>query len=108
MLGQRSSARCAASAIGALLSVSSTLYAEEPNERREMTQEEMEKWLASEQEPKDAGELEEPEEAPPPPPRHHGFVVESSIGAFGYLGTLKNIAPTSPWFHLQFGYEPAK
>lgn len=76
-------------------------------ERRQMTQEEMEKWLASEpEEVKDVGSVEEPEEAPPPPPRHHGFVIESSVGALGHIGPLKNVSPVSPWFHLQFGFEP--
>lgn len=45
------------------------------------------------------------DEAPPPPPRARGLVVESGLGAMGYLGTLKNVTPTSPWLHLQLGYE---
>jgi hypothetical protein len=104
----RSRGRCGAfCALGlAFALVSSRARADDEPQRRDMTQEEMEKWLSSEQEPKDVGAAEEPEEAPPPPPRHHGFVVESSVGALGHLGTLKNISPTSPWFHLQFGYEP--
>jgi hypothetical protein len=24
----------------------------------------------------------------------------------GHLGPLKNVSPVSPWFHLQFGFEP--
>jgi len=81
--------------------------ADEEPERREMTQGEIETWLEGDDQPKNAdlGVEEEPE-APPPPPRHHGFVVESSIGAMGHLGPLKNVSPTSPWFHLQFGFEP--
>lgn len=47
-----------------------------------------------------------PEEAPPPPPRQHGFTLEAGIGAFSHLGPLAHVSPTSPWFHLQVGYEP--
>ncbi len=45
------------------------------------------------------------DEVPPPPPRARGLVVESGLGAMGYLGTLKHVTPTSPWLHLQLGYE---
>jgi hypothetical protein len=84
-----------------------TLADEDEPEQRQMTQQEMEKWLESEpEEVKDVGSIDEPEEAPPLPPRDHGFVVESSVGALGHLGPLKNVSPVSPWFHLQFGYEP--
>jgi hypothetical protein len=48
---------------------------------------------------------EEEEEAPPPPPRHKGIVVESSLGALGFLGEMRHLSPTAPWMHLQVGYE---
>jgi hypothetical protein len=75
-----------------------------------MTQQEIEAWLDARAVPgtRDVGNVQEQPEAPPPPPAHHGVVVESSIGAIGHLGTMKNISPTSPWFHLQLGYEPFK
>lgn len=73
-----------------------------------MTEAEIDKWLTTEDKPdnRDLGESDDQEEAPPPPPRGHGFVVESSVGAMGHLGPLKNVSPTSPWFHLHFGVEP--
>jgi len=81
--------------------------ADEP-ERRQMTAAEIDTWLTKgDQRPeKDSLEADDQEEAPPAPPRDHGFVIESSIGALGHLGPLKNVSPTSPWFHLQFGFEP--
>jgi len=45
-------------------------------------------------------------DAPPPAPRHQGVTVESSLGALGHLGPLKNVTPVSPWFHLKVGFEP--
>jgi hypothetical protein len=98
-----------------LVAVCSFAHAQEDEDgdgddtRRQMTQQEIEQWLASEpDEPKDVGSVDEPEEAPPPPPPKTGFVAESSVGAMGHLGPLKNVSPVSPWFHLQFGYEPLK
>jgi hypothetical protein len=92
----------------AAISWAAPARADEDATHRQMTQEEIEHWLSSEQKPgqADIGETEEEEEAPPLPPRPHGFVVESSVGALGHLGPLKNISPISPWFHLQFGFEP--
>jgi hypothetical protein len=83
--------------------------AEEPKERT-ITPTEVESWLDSNGKPKaDADTGAENEElAPPPPPRHHGFVVESTIGAFGQLGDMKHVSPIAPWFRLQFGYEPLR
>jgi hypothetical protein len=73
-----------------------------------MTEAEIDTWLVGDQKPgeKDSIEADDQEEAPPPPPRGHGFVIESSLGAMGHLGPLKNVSPTSPWFHLQLGFEP--
>jgi hypothetical protein len=45
-------------------------------------------------------------EAPPPLPRKHGFVVESSLGALGFIGKFRHIAPPAWWLHTQVGYEP--
>jgi hypothetical protein len=88
-----------------LLISASVLAAEEPQQRA-ITTGEVESWLDSKSDaPADEGTKDD-ELAPPPPPRHKGFVVESSIGAFGQIGAMKNISPVAPWFHLQFGYEP--
>jgi hypothetical protein len=48
---------------------------------------------------------EAPEEAPPPPPRHKGIVLDSSLGALGFLGEFRKVAPTAPWLHTSLGYE---
>lgn len=48
---------------------------------------------------------EAPLEAPPPPPRHKGLVLESSLGALGFLGKFGAEAPTAFWLHTQLGYE---
>jgi hypothetical protein len=83
--------------------------AEEPKERA-ITPGEVESWLDSNGQPKpdaDTGNGDE-DLVPPPPPRHRGFVVESSVGAFGQLGDMKHISPIAPWFRLQFGYEPLR
>jgi hypothetical protein len=48
---------------------------------------------------------EAPEEAPPPPPRRKGIVLDSSLGALGFLGEFRKVAPTGPWLHTSLGYE---
>ncbi len=48
---------------------------------------------------------EAPAEAPPAMPRHKGFVLEGSLGALGFLGQFRHVAPTAPWLHAQLGYE---
>jgi hypothetical protein len=45
------------------------------------------------------------EEAPPPLPRHKGVVVESSLGALGFLGQFRHLAPPAPWLRTLLGYE---
>ena len=45
------------------------------------------------------------EEAPPPPPRKKGIVLDASLGALGFLGQFRHVAPTAPWMHAQLGYE---
>jgi len=47
-------------------------------------------------------------EVPPPPPRKKGLVLETSIGAMGFLGKLKNVSPTASMLHMQLGYEPLR
>jgi hypothetical protein len=49
-----------------------------------------------------------PLDVPPPPPRKKGFVLETSLGAMGFLGKLKNVSPTASMLHMQFGYEPLR
>ena len=48
---------------------------------------------------------EAPAEAPPAAPRHKGFVLEGSLGALGFAGQFRHVAPTAPWLHVQLGYE---
>jgi hypothetical protein len=48
---------------------------------------------------------EAPLDAPPPMPRKKGFVVEGSLGALGFFGQFRHVAPAAPWIHMQFGYE---
>jgi hypothetical protein len=77
--------------------------------RRRLSTDEIESWLErpSGKTPTEADlAVEDVGDAPPPPPRHHGVLIESGIGAFGHLGLLKNISPTSPAFSLQLGFEP--
>lgn len=81
--------------------------AEGPKERA-ITTNEVVSWLDAKDQPVTDEGAGGDELVPPLPPRHHGFVVESSIGAFGQIGTMKNISPIAPWFHLQFGYEPLR
>jgi len=81
--------------------------AEGPKERA-ITTNEVVSWLDAKDQPITDEDAAGDELAPPLPPRHQGFVVESSIGAFGQLGAMKNMSPVAPWFHLQFGYEPLR
>ncbi|MEP7049856.1 MAG: hypothetical protein ABJB12_05860 [Pseudomonadota bacterium] len=84
-----------------------TRAAEGPKERAISTTEVV-SWLdAKEQAASDEGAAGD-DLVPPLPPRHQGFVVESSVGAFGQVGAMKNISPIAPWFHVQFGYEPLR
>jgi hypothetical protein len=103
--------RCGALLGGALLLLSSqTAHAAEEPKERTITPGEVESWLDSSGKPTpdaDTGASDE-ELAPPPPPRHQGFVVESTIGAFGQIGDMKHVSPIAPWFRLQFGFEPLR
>ncbi len=81
--------------------------AEDP-QQRELTPEEVDAWLSSRALPGTDQGPDDGAEAPPPPPRRHGLVVETSIGALGHTGPLKNVSPTAPWFLLRAGYEPFK
>jgi hypothetical protein len=46
-----------------------------------------------------------PPEAPPPPPYKKTLVLDASVGAIGFLGQFRKIAPPGPWMHVQLGYE---
>ncbi len=48
---------------------------------------------------------EAPPEAPPPLPHHKGLVVSGDIGALGFFGDFRYVAPPAPWFHATVGYE---
>jgi hypothetical protein len=44
--------------------------------------------------------------APPPSrPRKKGFVLESAIGALGFLGRFQHVSPAAPLLRTQLGYE---
>ncbi|MFZ5895352.1 MAG: hypothetical protein ACOY0T_30130 [Myxococcota bacterium] len=90
-----------------LLSGTSAAWAAETNAERTISAEEVEAWLAK---PSGAPNVDTltpgPEEAPPPPPRRHGLNVETGVGLLTHVGALAHVSPTSPWFHLQVGYEP--
>lgn len=68
-------------------------------------QADIEAWLNAEPAQADTAPDDAPE-APPPPPHKYGFVLEGSLGALGYLGDMKHVSPTSPWFNARFGWEP--
>ena len=44
-------------------------------------------------------------EAPPPRPRRKGLVLESTLGALGFTGRFRHVAPPAYWLHLQLGYD---
>ena len=88
--------------------VSAPARAAEGPKERAITTNEVVSWLDAKDQPVTDEGADSDELSPPPPPRHKGFVVESSIGAFGQIGAMKNISPIAPWFHLQFGYEPLR
>ena len=46
-----------------------------------------------------------PDEAPPPLPHKKGIVLDTSVGALGFMGQFRHIAPTAMWLHTQLGYE---
>ncbi len=92
----------------ATLLISAPLHAAEEASSRALSPSEVESWLDADGRPAvDDGPADD-ELVPPPPPRHRGFVIESSIGAFGQIGAMKNISPIAPWFHAQLGYEPLR
>jgi hypothetical protein len=49
-----------------------------------------------------------PAEAPPPLPRKKGLVLENSLGALGYGGQFRHVAPPGVWVHGQLGWELAR
>jgi len=46
-----------------------------------------------------------PAEAPPPLPRKKGLVLENALGALGYGGQFRHVAPPGVWLHAQLGWE---
>jgi hypothetical protein len=46
-----------------------------------------------------------PPEAPPPRPRSKGLVLEATMGALGFAGRFRHVAPPAYWMHTQLGYE---
>ena len=94
----------------ALLACHAAHAGEGPKERAINT-DEVVSWLDSKGDAPSLSSDQGPDEAEPvpiPPPRHRGFVVESSVGAFGQIGEMKYTSPVAPWFHLQVGYEPLR
>lgn len=104
----RAATRLALLSLAQLALLAGPAHAADEPERRQMTEAEIDTWLSSDEKPagKDELEADDQETPPPPPPRGHGFVIESTVGAMGHIGPLKNVSPTSPWFHLQLGFEP--
>jgi hypothetical protein len=91
------------------LSVGVSAHAAEAPAERQISAEEVQAWLDRPSGAPSSDSLTPgPDEAPPPPPRKHGFTVESGLGALSHLGPLSHVTPTSPWFHLQLGYEPLR
>jgi hypothetical protein len=92
-----------------LLAARAGAAAEQPDDgTRQLTREEIQAWLQGRSlrdTSQDTG-ADDAAEAPPLPPRHHGLNVEAGVGALGHVGTMRTVTPTSPWFHLQVGYEP--
>lgn len=94
--------------IPALLLVTPAALAAEEGTERKLTPEEIEAWLDSRALPTTGDTAARGGDELLPPPRRHGLLVETSVGALGHLGPLKNISPTSPWFVLRVGYEPLR
>lgn len=46
-----------------------------------------------------------PAEAPPPPPYKKTVVLDTTLGALGFLGKFGKVAPPAPWMHASLGYE---
>lgn len=75
-----------------------------------LTQEQVEAYLDSHALPKSPGLTGDSgafAEVPPPPPRHRGLVIEASPGVFFPMGSMRHIAPPSPWLQFDVGYELA-
>jgi hypothetical protein len=45
-------------------------------------------------------------EAPPTRPHKKGLVLEGSLGAMGFTGAFRHVAPAGPWMRVLLGYEP--
>jgi hypothetical protein len=90
------------------LLISAPVHAAEGPKERAITTGEVESWLDSKAAPSADDGLQDEELVPPPPPRRKGFVIESSVGAFGHIGPMRFTSPVAPWFHLQLGYEPMR
>lgn len=46
-----------------------------------------------------------PQDAPPPRPYRKSVVLDTNVGAVGFLGELGKVSPTAIWLHTQLGYE---
>ncbi|HEY2404400.1 MAG TPA: hypothetical protein VGI10_00250 [Polyangiaceae bacterium] len=90
-----------------LLCVAHPARAADEVRERAITTDEISSWLEGDGTAPGADKGAKAEdETPPPPPRHKGVVIESTIGAFGHLGSMRYISPTAPWFRVQLGFEP--
>jgi len=56
-------------------------------------------------EPKVQAEGVHVDEPPPLRPHKKGLVLESSVGALGFVGDFRHVAPTAYWLHGLLGYE---
>ncbi len=49
-----------------------------------------------------------PDDPPPVQPHKRGIVLQSALGAMGFVGQFRKVAPPAPELRLQAGYEPFK
>src|ERR1051326_5288964 len=87
-----------------LVSISVPLYAQDEQKENELTPEQAQKVDLS-GEKKESILPETPPEAPPPPPRKKGFVIESGLGALGWMVKFGTVAPPAYRLPAQLGYE---
>lgn len=87
-----------------VVSIGVPVFAQDEPKENELTPEQAQK-IDLDAEKKESILPETPPEAPPPPPRKKGFVIESGLGALGWIGKFGNVAPPAYFLHAQLGYE---
>jgi hypothetical protein len=96
--------------VGALLlGATREARADEPAQAAEQQVNPAQVDLTKDAKPANADDLTAPtSEAPPPPPYKKTLVLDATVGAVGFLGQFRKIAPPGPWMHVQLGYELLK